>query len=318
MPRVGLIGGSGLYNMKGLVKLEERVLDTPFGAPSGPFIIGMLEGVECVFLPRHGYGHVHNPSEVNYRANVFGMKMLGVEFLIGVSAVGSLRENIVPGQVVLVDQFIDRTQHRQHTFFEDGCVGHVSIAHPVCEVLHGYLAATCDELKATYHKDGTYVNMEGPAFSTVAESNLYRSWGANVIGMTCLPEARLAREAEMSYAVLAMATDYDCWHPEHDNVSVDAVVEVLRKNVELSQNIVRQAVKRINAHPGPSPQHEAAKVAIMTAPHALNPETVRKLAPLVHKYVEIPAAPAGHGDSFCFWAIASLITYAVAEFATKN
>eukprot|EP00730_Choanoeca_flexa_P016449 TRINITY_DN7770_c0_g2_i2.p1 TRINITY_DN7770_c0_g2~~TRINITY_DN7770_c0_g2_i2.p1 ORF type:complete len:319 (+),score=78.27 TRINITY_DN7770_c0_g2_i2:46-1002(+) len=318
MPRIGLIGGSGLYNMKGLVKLEERVIDTPFGAPSGPYIIGKLDGVECVFLPRHGYGHVHNPSEVNYRANIFGMKMLGVEFIIGVSAVGSLRENIVPGQVVLVDQFIDRTQHRQHTFFEDGCVGHVSVAHPVCETLHKYLADTCKEVNAEFHPSGTYVNMEGPAFSTKAESELYRSWGANVIGMTCLPEARLSREAEISYAVLAMATDYDCWHPDHDAVSVDAVVEVLRKNVELSQNIVRKAVGRINAHQGPCPQHEALKFAIMTAPHALNQETLRKLAPLVHKYVKVPEAPANHQETFYFWAIASLVTYAIAEYTANN
>ncbi|EDQ91957.1 uncharacterized protein MONBRDRAFT_14706 [Monosiga brevicollis MX1] len=232
MPRVGLIGGSGLYNMTGLEVIKKVKISTPFGDPSGEFIIGRLEGVECVFLPRHGYGHVHNPTEVNYRANIYGMKVLGVEFLIGVSAVGSLKDDIVPGEVVLVDQFIDRTHHRQHTFFENGCVGHVSMAHPVCEKLREYLYESCEEAcssaKVKFHAHGTYVNMEGPAFSTIAESCLYCSWDADVIGMTCLAEARLAREAEISYAVLAMATDYDSWHPNHDNVSVDAVVAVLK------------------------------------------------------------------------------------------
>jgi 5'-methylthioadenosine phosphorylase len=302
--------------MKGLVKLKEVTLDTPFGAPSGPFIIGKLDGVECVFVPRHGYGHIHTPTEVNYRANVFGMKMLGVEFIIGVSAVGSLRENIVPGQVVLVDQFIDRTQHRQHTFFEKGCVGHVSMAHPVCGTLHDYLNETCKELGVTYHERGTYVNMEGPAFSTKAESELYRSWGAQVVGMTCLPEARLAREAEISYAVLAMATDYDCWHPDHDHVTVEAVVEVLRANVELSQNIVRRAVKRIAAHPGPCPQHEALKVAIMTADHALNPDTARALAPLIAKYKKIPPGPEeGRAESLAVFGLLALVGFMVASAA---
>ncbi len=197
-------------------------LKTPFGDPSDEYLIGRLQNAELVFLPRHGRGHRFNPSEVNYRANIFGMKMLGVSWIISVSAVGSLQEEVVPGQIVLINQFIDRTKTRDATFFEKGIVAHVGFSEPICGVLHDYLEESCKEAKVVYHKQGTYVNMEGPAFSTIAESNLYRSWNATVIGMTALTEAKLAREAEISYAVIAMATDYDCWREGHDAVTVEA------------------------------------------------------------------------------------------------
>jgi 5'-methylthioadenosine phosphorylase len=283
--RIGVIGGSGLYQMDGLEDVREEQVSTPFGDPSDALIHGRLGDAELVFLPRHGRGHKFNPTEVNYRANIFAMKMAGVEWIISVSAVGSLREEIAPGEVVLIDQFIDRTRLRKNTFFENGIVAHVAFGDPVCPTLRRFLLASAKEAGAVHHDGGTYVCMEGPAFSTRAESNLYRSWGASVIGMTNLPEAKLAREAEISYATLAMATDYDCWHPHHDDVTVDTVVAVLHANAALARRIVSATVPKILAHQGPSPQSNALATSILTPASSISTETRRALAPLIGKYM---------------------------------
>ena len=284
MLRIGVIGGSGLYQMDGLKNIREERIETPFGHPSAPYLIGQLEGnegVELVFLPRHGRNHEFNPSEVNYRANIFGMKALGVSWIISVSAVGSLQEEVVPGHVVVIDQFIDRTKNRASTFFEKGMVAHIAFGDPVCTTLRAYLLEAANTAGATVHDGGTYVCMEGPAFSTRAESNLYRSWGARVIGMTNIPEAKLAREASISYATLAMSTDYDCWHEGHDDVTVDQVIAVLNANVNLAQRIVASAVPLIAAHDGPAPHHEALKGALLTPKDAIDPDRARALQPLI-------------------------------------
>lgn len=283
--RIGVIGGSGIYAMEGLEDVREERVSTPYGDPSDACIIGRLGGAELVFLPRHGRGHRFNPSEVNYRANIFALKQLGVEWVISVSAVGSLKHEIVPGHIVVIDQFIDKTIYRKNTFFENGLVAHVAFGDPVCPTLRGILLASAREAGATAHDGGTYVCMEGPAFSTKAESNLHRSWGASVIGMTNMPEAKLAREAELSYATLAMATDYDCWHPDHDHVTVDQVVAVLLKNASLARQVVAAAVPRILAHGGPAPQSNALATAILSQPSAVTAETRRALAPLIGKYM---------------------------------
>ncbi len=283
--RIGVIGGSGLYEMEGLTDLREERVETPFGDPSDAIVIGKLGDVELLFLPRHGRGHVHNPTEVNYRANVFALKKLGVSWIVSVSAVGSLREAIVPGHMVIIDQFIDRTRHRRDTFFEGGIVAHVGFADPLCNTLRGYLYDACQEVGATVHADGCYVNMEGPAFSTRAESHLYRSWGCAVVGMTQLTEARLAREAEISFATLAMSTDYDCWHEGHDDVTVDAVVAVIKQNVSTARAVIRSVVPRIAAHDGPAPHANALAGAIMTAPDRIPAARREALAPLVGKYL---------------------------------
>lgn len=292
--RIGVIGGSGLYAMEGLTNVREERVSTPFGDPSDAYVIGNLEGVatadgqpvELVFLPRHGRGHRFNPTEVPYRANVFGMKLLGVSSIISVSAVGSLREDIAPGHVVVIDQFIDRTRNRASTFFEKGIVAHVAFGDPVCLALRGYLLQAAKTAGAVVHDGGTYVCMEGPAFSTRAESNLYRSWGASVIGMTNLPEAKLAREAEISYATLAMSTDYDCWHTGHDDVTVDQVVAVINANVELSKRIIRAAAPLVAAHPGPAPHSNAVANAILSNPAVIPQSAKDALAPIIGKYVK--------------------------------
>ncbi len=283
--RIGVIGGSGLYEMDGLEDVREERVSTPFGDPSDAVILGRLGQAEMAFLPRHGRGHRFNPSEVNYRANIFALKSLGVEWIISVSAVGSLKAEIAPGHIVVIDQFIDKTYARKHTFFEKGIVAHVAFGDPVCGTLRGYLLASAREAGAVLHDGGTYVCMEGPAFSTKAESNLHRSWGASVIGMTNMPEAKLAREAEISYATLAMATDYDCWHTEHDAVTVDQVVAVLHQNSALAKRVVAAAVPRILAHGGPAPQSNALATAILTAPSAVSTETRKAFAPLIGKYL---------------------------------
>ncbi len=283
--RIGVIGGSGIYAMEGLEDVREERVSTPYGDPSDACIIGRLGDAELVFLPRHGRGHRFNPSEVNYRANIFALKQLGVEWVISVSAVGSLKHEIVPGHIVVIDQFIDKTIYRKNTFFENGLVAHVAFGDPVCPTLRGILLESAREAGATTHDGGTYVCMEGPAFSTKAESNLHRSWGASVIGMTNMPEAKLAREAELSYATLAMATDYDCWHPDHDHVTVDQVVAVLLKNASLARQVVAAAVPRILAHGGPAPQSNALATAILSQPSAVTAETRRALAPLIGKYM---------------------------------
>ena len=285
--RIGIIGGSGLYSMSGLEAVAELNPETPYGPASAPLVVGRLagvDGVELVFLARHGRGHTLNPSEVPYRANIFALKSVGCAWVISVSAVGSLREEVHPGDVVLIDQFIDRTKDRPSTFFDKGIVAHVSFADPVCATLRGYLLAAAHEVGARVHDGGTYVCMEGPAFSTRAESHLYRSWGARVIGMTNLPEAKLAREAELSYATLAMATDYDCWHDAHDAVTVDQVIAVLHANVALAQRILQAAIPRIVAHEGPAPMHNALATAIITDRARVPASRIDALAPIIGKY----------------------------------
>ncbi len=290
--RIGVIGGSGVYQMDALTDVHEERVSTPFGEPSDALIHGRLPladggSAELVFLPRHGRGHRYTPTEVPYRANIYALKAAGVDWVLSVSAVGSLREDIAPGDVVVIDQFIDRTRQRANTFFGDGVVAHVAFGDPVCPVLRGYLLEAARSCTDRVHDGGTYVCMEGPAFSTRAESNLYRSWGAHVIGMTNLPEAKLAREAELSYATLAMATDYDCWHPHHDAVTVDQVVAVLHANSALAKNVVAAAIPRILAHEGPLPQGRALANSIMTAPGLVSQETRRALAPIIGKYLPV-------------------------------
>jgi 5'-methylthioadenosine phosphorylase len=286
--RIGVIGGSGLYAIDGLEDITEHQVDTPFGAPSSPLVSGRLagiEGVELVFLARHGRDHQFNPSEVPYRANLFALKSLGVSWVISVSAVGSLQMDIEPGHMVIIDQFIDRTKNRPSTFFDNGIVAHVGFGDPVCPTLRSFLLESARETGATVHDGGTYVCMEGPAFSTRAESNMYRSFGARVIGMTNLPEAKLAREAEISYATIAMSTDYDCWHEGHEDVTVEQVVRVARQNVAVARQIIKAAVPRIAAHDGPCPQSNALAGAIMTKLSAIPAERRAALAPLVSKYL---------------------------------
>jgi 5'-methylthioadenosine phosphorylase len=240
---IGIIGGSGLYSMPGLAKVREVRVTTPFGKPSDAYVLGELEGRRVAFLARHGRGHVLLPTEVNFRANLYGLKKLGVERIISASAVGSLREDFEPLDMVIPAQFFDRTRGRISTFFGGGIVAHIGFADPFCPAMQETLAGACAASGVSFHRGGTYVCMEGPAFSTKAESNAYRAWGMDVIGMTNLPEAKLAREAEMCYATLAMVTDYDCWHPHHDAVTVDQVIEYLNRNVENAQNIIRAAVR---------------------------------------------------------------------------
>ncbi|MBJ96137.1 MAG: S-methyl-5'-thioadenosine phosphorylase [Rickettsiales bacterium] len=283
MKTVAVIGGSGLYEMEGLSEVEEIVFDTPFGSPSDAIISGMLNGVRMLFLPRHGRGHVLTPSEVPYRANIWALKKLGAQWCISLSAVGSLKEEIVPGQVVIIDQFIDRTKNRPSTFFGDGIVGHVPFGQPISPVLAGVLERASGEAGARVHVGGTYVCMEGPAFSTRAESFLYRSWGASVIGMTNLPEAKLAREAEIAYATIALATDYDCWHEGHDDVSVDAVVAIVKKNVALAKRIVAIAAEQIPEALDPLVVG-ASQFAVMTAPDRIPADRLADLEPIVGRY----------------------------------
>ncbi len=284
-PVIGVIGGSGLYEIEALTDIQEVVLDTPFGTPSDAFISGVLDGVKMVFLPRHGRGHRLLPSEVNYRANIYGMKKLGVQQIISVSAVGSMKEEIVPGHIVIPDQFFDRTQgKRASTFFGDGVVGHVQFADPVCGELSQVLFESAKEVGATVHKGGTYVCIEGPNFSTRAESQIYRSWGVDIIGMTNLPEARLAREAEICYATIALATDYDCWHDEHADVSVEAIIAIIQQNVATARNIIKAAAKRLSGERRCACS-ESLKYAIMTNKELISETTRQKLAVLMGKYL---------------------------------
>lgn len=244
MSKIGIIGGSGLYKIDGIKSVKEISVSTPFGRPSGKFITGTLEGKDVVFVPRHDVGHRIPPSHINYRANIYGMKKLGVDRIISVTACGSLKEEIKPMDFVAVDQFVDRTNYaRDMSFFEEGIVAHIEFSHPVCGVIRNVLYNTCRALNVKVHEKGTYINMEGPAFSTIAESMLYRQWGMDIIGMTNFAEAKLAREAEMCYATLAAVTDYDCWHSQHESVTIDMIVKNLQKNVENSKNIIRKAVK---------------------------------------------------------------------------
>jgi len=282
---LGVIGGSGLYQIEGLEVEKEVEIKTPFGRPSDKYMIGILQGHKVVFLPRHGRGHHINPSQINYRANIYGMKQLGVGAILAISAVGSLKEEIEPGHVVVVDQFIDRTYGRSSTFFEDGIVAHISFADPLCPSLRQSLLRAAQKAEARVHAEGTYVCMEGPQFSTRAESNLYRQWGADVIGMTNLQEAKLAREAEICYATLALSTDYDCWHETHDDVTVDAILEVLRKNVALAKKVIKNIVLLIEER-SPCDCHQALKNSIITDRQCLSKETMKRLSLIVGKYFE--------------------------------
>lgn len=285
--KIGIIGGSGLYQMPELANVREQKVETPFGAPSDAFIVGELEGVGVAFLPRHGRGHKFTPTEVPYRANIYAMKMLGVEYILSVSAVGSLQAKYAPMDFVIPDQFFDRTRARasESTFFGDGIVAHITFAHPVCDELGDILEAACKTVEGlNIHRGGTYLCMEGPAFSTKAESNVYRQWGMDIIGMTNLQEAKLAREAEIAYATLALVTDYDCWHEEHDSVTLDMVIGYLTSNVRNAQLVLKEAVKRVNAKQTPNQFAGATKNAIFTQPDHWPAETAKKLEAIIGKY----------------------------------
>lgn len=284
--KIGIIGGSGLYQMPELKDLEEVKVDTPFGSPSDAFIVGTLENQRVAFLPRHGREHRFTPTEIPFRANIYAMKVLGVERILSASAVGSLQEKYAPLDMVIPDQFFDRTRARarESTFFGEGIVAHVTFAHPVCDDLGDVLEESCQAAQVKLHRGGTYICMEGPAFSTVAESNVYRSWGMDVIGMTNLQEAKLAREAEICYATLALVTDYDCWHPGHDAVSVETVIEYLNKNVRNAQIVMREAVKRLGNRPRNCKCASALQNAIFTAPDRWPAATTKKLAAIIKKY----------------------------------
>jgi 5'-methylthioadenosine phosphorylase len=281
---IGIIGGSGLYNMDGLTGVTEERVETPFGEPSEVFVLGTLEGRKVAFLARHGKGHRILPSELNFKANIYAMKKLGVTSILSVSAVGSLKEEHNPTDFVIPDQFIDRTFDRSATFFGDGVVGHVGFGDPVCPVVSEVFAKACAEVGVVGKLGGTYVCMEGPQFSTKAESRLYRSWGADVIGMTNLQEAKLAREAEISYATLAMVTDYDCWFEGHDAVTVEQVIAVMHQNSGNAQKVVKAAVKLMPEDLSASPAQTAAKFAIMTDRASIPPATKAKLDVLYGKY----------------------------------
>ena len=285
-PVIGVIGGSGLYEIEGLTDVQEVTLETPFGSPSDVYITGTLGEAQMVFLPRHGRGHRLLPSEVNYRANIYGMKTLGVEQIISVSAVGSMKEEIIPGHIVVPDQFFDRTQgKRASTFFGNGVVGHVQFADPVCADLSAVLVKSAREVGAIVHAGGTYLCIEGPNFSTRAESHIYRSWGIDIIGMTNLPEARLAREAEMCYGTVALATDYDCWHEGHDDVSVEAVIAIIQQNVTTAKKIIKTAVQNLTQQQKKCDCAEALKFAIMTDKSLIPAATQQALEPIIGKYL---------------------------------
>jgi 5'-methylthioadenosine phosphorylase len=282
---IGIIGGSGLYNMPGIQRMRRVRVTTPFGKPSDAFLLGELEGREVAFLSRHGRGHVLMPSEINFRANLYALKKLGVTRIISVSAVGSLREELKPLDMVLPAQFFDRTTNRPSTFFGGGIVAHISFADPVCPVLVDVLSQACASSGVNCHRGGTYICMQGPAFSTKAESATYRAWGMDVVGMTNLQEAKLAREAEICYATLAMVTDYDCWHPAHDAVTVDQIIDYLNRNAQNAQKIIRAAVRQM-------PKERSCKCgsalahAILTDPKKIPPPVRKKLALLLGKYLK--------------------------------
>ena len=282
--KIGVIGGSGLYEMESLTDIEHRRVETPFGEPSDEYLIGTLEDRRVAFLPRHGRGHRLLPSELNFRANIYGFKMLGVDHIISVSAVGSLREDIAPLDVVVPDQFFDRTRQRVSTFFGNGLVGHVAFADPVCPDLAALIYQAAADNGATVHKGGSYLCMEGPAFSTRAESNVYRQWGMDIIGMTNLQEAKLAREAEICYATMAMVTDYDCWHEEEEDVTVDAIIANLNKNVSLAKQIIQSVVPKI-ASERTCICESALQYALMTDRSLIPDETKANLDAIVGKYL---------------------------------
>ena len=287
-PILGIIGGSGLYKMEGLNGLETVRVDTPFGSPSDAVFCGELSGLSCAFLPRHGVGHKYTPSEVNYRANIWALKSLGVRAILSVSAVGSLRERIEPGHLVCPTQFIDRTRGRAASFFSDGIVGHVQFGNPIDESFRQIVLKEARESESLVHDGGCYVCIEGPTFSTQAESHLYRSWGGDIVGMTNMPEARLAREAEIAYATLALSTDYDCWREGHDEVSVEAVIQIIQQNVTVAQDVIRRVAHRLAvigdfdwaAH------HALGEGSAIITDRKLITEDIRtRLAPILGKYL---------------------------------
>jgi 5'-methylthioadenosine phosphorylase len=283
-PTIGIIGGSGLYDMGELTDREERVVSTPFGEPSGPYVIATLRGKRVAFLARHGAGHRLLPSELNFRANIYGFKVLGIERILSASAVGSLKEEYRPLDIVVPDQFFDRTRGRISTFFGRGIVAHIAFAHPLCGHLSGVAADCAESVGATVHRGGTYVTMDGPQFSTLSESRLYRSWGMDVIGMTNLQEAKLAREAEICYATIALVTDYDCWHPDHDSVTVDLIIANLTHNALTAQQTIAEAVSRLNG-PRTCGCKDALATAILTRPEHVPDGIKRELQPIIGKYM---------------------------------
>tara|TARA_B100001123_G_scaffold446138_1_gene599633 strand:+ start:6604 stop:7473 length:870 start_codon:yes stop_codon:yes gene_type:complete len=283
--RIGIIGGSGLYDMVDLLDRQEISVATPFGKPSAPYVVGALEGQRVAFLSRHGVGHTILPSDLNFRANIFGMKTLGVEWIISASAVGSLQERYRPLDIVVPDQFLDRTRGRISTFFGHGVVAHITFAHPVCGTLSGLAYDSALEANARVHRHGTYVCMEGPQFSTLAESKLYRSWKMDVIGMTNLQEAKLAREAEICYATLALVTDYDCWHPDHDQVTVDMIVKNLTQNAKTAQAVIKAMINRLPVERN-CECADALSSAIITQPDSIDTDVRVRLKPIIGRYLE--------------------------------
>lgn len=284
--RIGIIGGSGLYDMAELTDRQEVTVETPFGPPSGPYVTGTLAGRRVAFLARHGAGHRIQPSDLNFRANIFGFKTLGVEQLLSASAVGSLKEEYAPLDLVIPDQFFDRTKGRIGTFFGDGLVGHVAFAHPFCERLSEAAYASAKAAGASVHKGGTYVCMEGPQFSTRAESLLYKAWGMDIIGMTNLQEAKLAREAEICYTTIALVTDYDCWHPDHDSVTIEMIIGNLTQNARMAQTVITNTVAALDDAARGCACGSALATALVTRPEHVPDETKRKLAPIVGKYMK--------------------------------
>jgi 5'-methylthioadenosine phosphorylase len=283
---IGIIGGSGLYEMEGLESVEERRIETPFGQPSDAYIVGSLAGRRVAFLPRHDRGHRLMPSELNFRANIFGFKVLGAEWLISAGAVGSMREELAPLDIVIPDQFFDRTKGRASTFFGGGIVAHVSFADPVCPTLSDLVFKAGQAVGARIHRGGTYICMEGPQFSTRAESRIYRSWGVDVIGMTNLQEAKLCREAEICYVTMAMVTDYDVWHETEEDVSVEAVVAILKQNAETAKAIIKHAVSSFSTKREGCPCPTALKDAIITPPASIHPHVRERLRPIIGKYLK--------------------------------
>ncbi len=283
---VGIIGGSGLYEMAGMRVLDERAIPTPFGDPSDPYVIGEIDGIRVAFLSRHGRGHRILPSELNYRANIFGMKVLGVHTILSASAVGSMKEAYRPMDIVFPLQFIDRTRHRPDTFFGGGIAGHVSFADPICNAASKLATEAAREAGARVHEGGTYICIEGPQFSTRAESNLYRSWGVDVIGMTNLQEAKLAREAEICYVTMALVTDYDCWHESEESVSVEQILGILKANAAMAQTILRSSIPRVAARKRDCACATALRFAIVTDPARIPAKTRKELEPLMGKYLK--------------------------------
>ncbi len=293
MAKIGVIGGSGLYDLGGIGDLQEIDVETPYGQASDAFMHGRVAGVETTFLARHGRGHRLLPGELNHRANIFAMKKLGVEVIISIAAVGSFRDELKPGDIVLVDQFVDRSKRGlEHSFFGRGIAAHISFAHPTCDSLRAILAEVVEQVlrednasQASVHNSGTYLNMEGPAFSTLAESQLYKSWGMDVIGMTNLAEAKLAREAEICYQTIAMVTDYDCWHESHGAVSVEMILQILRQNAELARKLIKRAIPEVHQRHCCQLCPNAVKMAVITNPKLIPPARRKELAPLIGKYI---------------------------------